>query len=181
VEVDELDVPRITVGQKVKFYFDALPNFEVTGRVSSLPYEGKVTSEGIAVIDAELMIDNPAPEIIPGYFFSAQIVVNDVEKVLVLDEDAIMKRNGEPTVLVYSQDGGQPVPRTVKTASFGDGKVKVLSGLAEGDTVISFNEMPSIAAQSIKREEVKEGRSLIEMLGLPTGPPRARRPSGGGK
>jgi RND family efflux transporter MFP subunit len=181
VEVDELDVPRIAVGQKVKFYFDALPNFEVIGRVYSLPYEGRVTSEGIAVIDAELMIDNPAPEIIPGYSFSAQIVVNDEEKVLVLDEDAIMKRNGETMALVRSQDGGPLNPRIVKTVSFRDGKVKVLSGLAEGDTVISFNEMPFIAGQSAKREEVKEGRSVIDMLGLPTGPHGARRPSGGGK
>ncbi len=179
VEIDELDVPRVAVGQMVIFYFDALPDLEVTGRVSSLPYEGRVTTEGIAVLDAELTIDNPAPNIIPGYSFNAQNMVSNEENILLLDENALMERNSETMVLIPSQDGGAPLPRQVKTASFGNGKVKVLSGLVEGDIVMSVNDPAFEGFHAEKVKNGKDGKSVIDMLGLPTGPPGSRRPSGG--
>ncbi len=40
VEIDELDVHRVRPGQKVRFFFDALPDFEIIGYVFSLPQEG---------------------------------------------------------------------------------------------------------------------------------------------
>jgi HlyD family secretion protein len=176
VEVDELDVPRIQVGQQATFYFDALPGIEVEGRIFSLPYEGRITTEGIAVLDAELIIDDPTPEIIPGYSFNAQIMVSDEETALVLDENALIERNGETMVLVPSRDGGEPLPMPVKTTPFDDGRVKVLSGLSEGDTVLAFNEMSSEATQSKPGEQEENGTSVIDMLGLPTKP----GPGGGG-
>jgi hypothetical protein len=176
VEVDELDVPLIQVGQKVIFSFDALPDLEVKGRIYSLPYEGRVTDEGIAVLDAELIIDDPVPEIVPGYSFNAQILVSDEETALVLDEAAVIERNGETMVLIPSQDGGEPVPMPVKTTPFDDGRVKVLSGLSEEDTVLAFTEQSSGAAQSETGEQEKDGTSVIDMLGLPSGP----GPGGGG-
>ena len=184
VEVDELDVPRIQVGQKATFYFDALPGIEVEGRISALPYEGRITTEGIAVLDAELIIDDPVPEIIPGYSFNAQILVSDEETALVLDETAVIEKDGETMVLVPSRDGAEPIPVPVKTTPFDEGRVEVLSGLSEGDTVLAFNEMSSEATQSKPGEQEENGTSVIDMLGLPTRPGPGGgggRPQGGGK
>ena len=43
VQIDELDSPRLRVGQPVRFFFDALPELEVTGSVLSLAIEARIT------------------------------------------------------------------------------------------------------------------------------------------
>jgi multidrug efflux pump subunit AcrA (membrane-fusion protein) len=171
VEIDELDVPLVKVGQKVRFRFDALPELDVEGRVSSLPLEARLADEGIAVLDAELRIDRPPAEILPGYSFSAEIVIGDDEKILLFDEDAVIERDGKSMVLVVPGDGGTPHPQEVTTAAYSEGKVRVLSGLAEGDTVV----VPAPGSGKPGAGESSSGKkktSLLEMLGMPGAPGR---------
>jgi len=186
VEIDELDVPLVRVGQPVKFVFDALPDTEITGMVSFLPVEARVTNEGIAVLDAHLIIEDPPDALIPGFSFTAEVGVGDEENLLVLEAEAVMERNGKRIVLLYTDTGGGPVPREIKTVPYEEGKVQVLSGLEEGDTVASVK---APAEGSVKAGE-KDSKSPIEMLGLPQrpggggGPPKRRGggpPQGGGR
>ncbi len=179
VEIDEIDVPRVRIGQKVRFFFDALPDVEIFGRVSELPLEARVTSSGIAVLDAEVIIDSPPKQLVPGYSFSAEIQVGDQEKVLVLDEKAIMERDGQKLVLrVPAEAWSNPTLTPVKTASYGAGKVEILSGLSEGDTVIASNAM-DISSDNASDEN--NGTSPLQLLGLPGGgaPPDGGPPGGG--
>jgi membrane fusion protein (multidrug efflux system) len=174
VEIDELDVPRVTLGQKVRFFIDALPNLEITGRVSSLPLEGRVTNEGIAVLDAEVMIDNPPKELLPGYSFAAEIVVSEEEKVLVLDEKAVIEHNGKTVVLLApAKEGERPTPREVKTSSFENGKVRILSGLSEGDTVVAINSKASAGGG-----QQQPSSNPLSILGFPDRGPGMRPPGG---
>ncbi|OHD20952.1 MAG: hypothetical protein A2064_06055 [Spirochaetes bacterium GWB1_66_5] len=143
VEIDELDVPSVKVGQKVVFHIDALPDLLVNGRVSLLPLEGRVTTEGIAVLDAEVRIDNPPKSLLPGYSFSARILAGEDERLLVLDEKALQKVGGRSYVLLLpaaperAQAALQPERREVKTAAYETGQVRVLEGLSEGDVVLA--------------------------------------------
>ncbi len=98
VEVDEVDAPEVKLGQKVLFHFDAFPDMEVTGRVSKIPIEGTVTNEGIAVLNTEILIDKPPKELHPGFSFTAEIIVKPAEKILVVNRDAILERNGRKLV-----------------------------------------------------------------------------------
>jgi membrane fusion protein (multidrug efflux system) len=152
VEIDELDVPSVKVGQKVVFHIDALPDLEVTGRVSLLPLEGRVTTEGIAVLDAEVRIDNPPRSLLPGYSFSARIIAGEDERLLVLDEKALQKVAGASYVLLLPAGGAeaafppQPQRREVKTTAFETGRVRVLEGLSEGDVVLAASPAEGRAA-----------------------------------
>jgi multidrug efflux pump subunit AcrA (membrane-fusion protein) len=177
VEIDEIDVPRVRLGQKVRFDFDALPNTEIFGRVSKLPMEARVTGSGIAVLDAEVIIDDPPEQLVPGYSFSAEILVGDEDKVLVLDEKALMEQDGQKLVLrAPTETGSSPALTLVKTASYGTGKVRILSGLSEGDTVL--------AARGISNDEASNDNNStnpLKLLGLPGGgPPPGGPPSGRG-
>ena len=176
VEIDELDVPLVRVGQPVRFFFDALPDAEITGRVSFLPVEARVTDEGIAVLDAHLIIEDPPDELIPGYSFTAEIGVGDEETMLVLDEEAVTERNGKEVVLLHTDSGDAPVPREIRTAPHEGGKVQVLSGLEEGDTVIAVK----LPAESSEKDDAKGSKSAIEMIGLPQRPGAGGPPGGGG-
>jgi multidrug efflux pump subunit AcrA (membrane-fusion protein) len=192
VEIDELDVPSVKVGQKVVFHIDALPDLEVAGRVSSLPLEGRVTSEGIAVLDAEVRIDHPSKSLLPGYSFSAQIVAGEDERLLVLDEKALQKVDGRTYVLLLPGAAGSaeatgsrlPERREVKTAAFETGKLRVLEGLAEGDAVMAAAPAGADAAagQSANPLSIFGFRapgSRRQRDGAPGGPPPGSLPPGG--
>lgn len=178
VEIDELDVPLVEEGQKVLFRFDALPELEVQGRVSFLPLEARLTDEGIAVLDAVLVINRPPAGVLPGYSFSAQIVIGEDEKILLLDEHAVMEQDGRFIVMVVSGDGGIPRPQEVTVADYGEGTVRILSGLAEGDTVLvpaPENGRPGAG----QRPAEKKKTSLLDMLGMPGSPGRGAPGTGG--
>ena len=169
VEIDELDVPLVEVGQKVLFRFDALPGLEIQGRVSFLPLEARLTDEGIAVLDAVLVIDRPPAGVLPGYSFSAEIVIGEDEKILFLDERAVMEQDGRFMVLFVPGESGTPRPQEVTVADYGEGTVRILSGgLAEGDTVLVPAQQSGKPGAG-ERPVEKKKTSLLDMLGMPGG------------
>ena len=182
VEVDELDVPSVKKNQKVVFNFDALPDLKVTGVVKDIPLEGKVTSEGIAVLDTEIRINNPPKVIHPGYSFTAEIIVKPEEKILVVNKDAVMEKNGRKLAFPAPSEGGtvvsqqRPRPVNVKTAAFNDKEVQVISGLKEGDRVISAVELLA----EFKKNRSPSGNNPLSLLGFPQrnlgGRPSRERP-----
>jgi multidrug efflux pump subunit AcrA (membrane-fusion protein) len=172
VEIDEMDVPYIAVGQEVRFIFDAFPELEVIGRVSDLPIESRVTNQGIAVLDAEVRIDNPPVEILPGFTFTAEIEVGDTGDILILDKRGILETNGRTLVLIPpAEEGGVPQPKPVQVSEYENGKYRVLSGLSAGDLVMEIPEL--------SEEDRASGTNPLQMFGFPPGGPGSRMIGGG--
>jgi hypothetical protein len=136
VEVDELDAPRVRQGQEVRFHFEALPDLDLRGVVASVPVEGRVTDDGVAVIDADLRIDNPPQRVLPGYSFTAEIVIEPVREILVIDRNALSERNGRLVALKAGAPGEPPVPTPVRARDLGDGRYEIQEGLSQGDRVV---------------------------------------------
>ncbi len=140
VEVDEIDAPKLKIGEKVLFHFDAFPDLKVEGRVSKIPVEGFITNEGIAVIKTELTIDSPPQEIVPYYSFNAEIIVKEREKIILLNKDAIMERNGKTLVLlkqnITNSENRKPPFKQVVIKEYDDTRVRIISGLKENEEVV---------------------------------------------
>ena len=178
VELDELDVPLVEAGQPVQFFFDAYPELEVTGYLAPLPAEGRVTSQGLAVLDVTLVIDEPPQEIRPGFSFTAEIVISESEGILVLDDSAVIERNGNTLVLLpAATDKDRPTPRPVKATDLGDGRYRILSGLEEGDTVVV------VVVSSAAAGDDGDSTNPLSVLGFPEGGPGmgGGPPPGGGR
>lgn len=175
VEVDELDAPLVRQGQKVLFNFDALPDEKAAGRVEDIPIEGKVTNEGIAVLDTEIVINNPPADIHPGYSFTAEIVVKNEEKILVVNKNAIMERSGRKLVFKAPRAGSgnsgsmgrgsRPRPVKVETAPYNKSEVKILSGLSEGDRVLSAVELKARFSGTKKESKMNNPLSIFGFPG----------------
>ena len=104
VEVDELDAPFLRVGQLVEFQFDAYPDLEVSGEVSSVPLEARTTSQGIAVLDTEVIIRHPPVEILPYFTFAGEIFLADEQDILLLPEEAVITIGSRTMVLMVMSD-----------------------------------------------------------------------------
>lgn len=134
VQIDELDAPRVNPGLPVRFAFDALPALEVQGRVSSLSVEGRITSDGLAVLDGEVVIDRPPPGLLSGYSFTGEILLGEEQKLLVLPRAALWKEGGRTFVYLAGNDG--LARQEVTAAVLGEELLRILSGLSAGDRVL---------------------------------------------
>lgn len=91
ISVDELDVEKIEIDQKVDITADALPNKRFTGHVNSINING-ATSNGVTTYPVEVIVDNPEG-MLPGMNVNAEIVIEEKYDILVVPVSAVMRGN----------------------------------------------------------------------------------------
>ncbi len=136
VEIDEIDMQHVELGQKAVLYFDSHPDTSIEGYVSYIPMIGRYTNQGIGVMDVEVKIPSPPGTIAPGYTFEGAITSESETQILLLPQNAITTSRGSSSVTKKLSDGSTVrVPVTVKY--LGEGISQLLSGdLVAGDTVV---------------------------------------------
>lgn len=147
--MDEVDAPRIHVGQPARIRVDALPNQQFTGRVRRLaPYVTAVEKQA-RTMDVEVDFDRQqeARGLLVGYSTDIEIVLDVREDVLRVPTGAI--RDGR-FVLVYRSEDGRLEERSVRAGLSSWEFTEVLDGLAEGDRIVI----------SLGREGIKAGAKV---------------------
>ncbi len=136
VEIDEIDMQYVTLGEKAYLNFDALPGVTVEAYVSYIPMLGRYTNQGIGVVDVELTIDNPPSALIPGFTFDGTINVTDNVAILIIPSAAVKSGRGGATTVRRKKADGSEESVSVKVKYLGEGQSQVLSGLNKGDTIV---------------------------------------------
>ncbi len=137
VEIDEIDMQYVKVGQKAELTFDSLPGVTIEATVTSIPMIGRYTNQGIGVVDVELTIDNPPDELIPGFTFEGTIKVEGDVSVLLIPSAAVTTARGGVTTVNVKKESGEVETREVKVKYLGEGYCQVVSGLVK-DEVITY-------------------------------------------
>jgi HlyD family secretion protein len=135
VQVDEIDVATVEVGQRAKVTFDALPGIELTGKVKSISLL-PADQAGVVVYDVKVSIDmaqGTGPR--PGMSTTADIVTAERHDVLLVPERAITRDSQEKATVEVMSDG-QIETRTIVTGISDGLQTEVLEGLSEGETVV---------------------------------------------
>lgn len=136
IEIDEIDMQYVSLGQKAVLHFDSVPGVDVEAYVSYIPMTGRYTTQGIGVVDVELTIENPPEALISGFTFSGTLTYDgEVEMLLVPSSAVKTGRGGQTTVTVKNADGTTS-ERKVTVQYLGEGMSEVLSGLKEGEVVV---------------------------------------------
>lgn len=147
ISVDELDVSKVQVGQKVSITADAVEGKTYTGEVTNVSISG-TTSNGVTAYPVTVKITD-ADGLLPGMNVDAKIVVESVSDVLTVPVDAVARGN---TVLALQNsstavkdgqkltlgDSGKPDGFKSAKVTLGvsnDDYIEVKSGLKEGDVV----------------------------------------------
>ena len=137
MDVDEVDVTKVKVGQEVKITADAFVGKTYYGVVEKVNING-TSSNGVTVYPVTVRITN-FEDLLPGMNIDAEIILEKVEDVLVIPTECIQRGN---TVFVKGdkEDDKDEAPEGFKTVSIKTGMidssfVEVLSGLSEGDVV----------------------------------------------
>ena len=138
LNVDELDISKISVGQDVKITADALEGKVYTGKVTNVSING-TQSNGVTTYPVSVEITEFDNNLIPGMNIDAEIVVESVSNVLAVPVSAVTRGNN-----VYvkgekesEEDRAPEGYKTVKvqTGVYNDDFIEITKGLKEGDTV----------------------------------------------
>lgn len=172
LNIDELDIDNVEVGQVVNITSDAKEGQTFTGVVTKVSVVG-TTSGGTTTYPVTVRIDD-TEGLRPGMNVDAEIVLSSADDVLAIPSLAVNRGN---TVLITADSPSaanaldQEAPDgyvyvQVETGDSDDSYIEVTSGLQEGDTVAYLR-----AASS--------GSDMM-MGGMPGGDMGGGMPSGGG-
>ena len=142
INVDELQISSISVGQQVQITADAVPDKTYVGTVTRVSMKG-TSNGGTTTYPVTIRIDD-TDGLRPGMNANAEIVVAEAKNALVVPNAAVVRgsyvlvtkdspsaANADTTM--EAPEGFVYVP--VKTGVSDDDYTKIVSGIQEGDTI----------------------------------------------
>jgi HlyD family secretion protein len=134
VEISEVDINRVQVGQPVILNFDAVLDREFQGEVIEIGITGMVT-QGVVNFRVTVELIDPDEAIKPGMTAAVNIIVSEIENVLLVPNRAVRLLDGERVVYVLEQGGLEPVRIELGISS--ETNSEVIGGeLREGDLIV---------------------------------------------
>lgn len=134
INLTEIDVTKVTVGNKATVTFDAFPDKTYTGRVVSVDTVGTVTS-GVTTYPTVIQLDVENHNIFPNMAASASIMTQTKTDALIVPSSAVQTQNNESMVQVMRN--GATVDTPVQVGLSSDIQTEIISGVAVGDTVVT--------------------------------------------
>lgn len=172
VSLNEVDIAKIQLGQKVTLTFDAVPNLTVTGKVAEIDSIGTV-SQGVVNYNVKISLDTNDKGVKPGMSVNAAIITNVRQDVLTVPNSAIKNQSGTSYVEMFDTPLASPLPgiqgspstvpptqQIVTIGSSDSTSTEIVSGLNEGDLIVTRTILPTTA---------KTTTTAPSLLGTPGG------------
>lgn len=143
--MDEVDAPKIHVGQAARISLDALPNQPLKGHVKRVaPYVVAVEKQA-RTVDVEVSLDNPedGKKLLVGYSADVEIVLESRDDTLRVPTTALLEGN---KVLVYQPATQTLEERAIKIGITNWEYTEVLEGLNAGDRIVTPLEREGVKA-----------------------------------
>ena len=134
VEISEVDINKVKIGQGAELSFDAIPSQTYAAEVTEVSSVG-TEIDGAVNFLVKLTISDPDNNVRPGMTAAVNIIVSEIKDILVVPNRAIRLQGGKRVVYVLKD--GKPVPVEVKLGASSDVDSEIISGdLKVGDQII---------------------------------------------
>ncbi len=129
--VDQVNMPRVKIGQPATIVFDALPDQKFSGNVTTMDTVGTKT-QGTATYNVGIIVNNVSQDVKPN--MTASLLIETLRKVdiLTVPNIAIIAKGGKN----YVQKEGMKDPTEIVLGAKGLTKTEVVSGLSLGDKIV---------------------------------------------
>lgn len=135
VELSEVDINSVTVGQTVTLTFDAILGKEYKGEVTKVAQAGTVVG-GVVNFTVTVELTDPDELVKPGMTAAVNIVVKEIKDAVLVPNRAVRLVDGDRVVFVIGEDG-KPKKVEIRLGSSSDTMSVVLGGdLKEGDRIL---------------------------------------------
>lgn len=140
VNLTEIDVTKVKIGQKVTLTLDAFPDETFTAAVSAINTSG-VVSSGVTTYPATVTFDTPVSGIYPNMALNAKIITSVKDNVILVPSAAVQTTGGGSLARVMK--AGKVVAVRVQVGETDDSRTEITSGINEGDEVVTGEVSPS--------------------------------------
>ncbi len=167
ISLNEVDVAKIALGEKVTVTFDAIPDLTIAGQVVQIDSVGTVSS-GVVNYNVKISFDTTDARIKPGMSVNTDIITNIKQDVLTVPNSAVKTQNGTSYVQMFSTalpapiagvqgspSATPPINQIVEIGISDDANTEIISGLKEGDQVVTKTVTGSTASITTKTTSTK--------------------------
>jgi RND family efflux transporter MFP subunit len=167
VDLNEVDVDKVSLGLRTDITVDALPDARYTGSVTRIAPASElyVREPGSAIVrfPVEVTVEDADAALRPGMTANAEIVCERVDDVLWVPNDAIFEKEdeeGKHFVAVVTGEGNgerETEDREVTTGLSNDSRTEIVSGLEEEEEVeLGRGDMPERKKFDIRRQSERQ-------------------------
>ena len=135
INLTEIDVPKITIGDKATITLDAYPDKTFTGKVVSIDTVGSITS-GVSTYPTVIKLDTDTTTILPNMAVSASIITERKNDVLMVPSSSV-QQNEDGSSYVQIMKNNLVSKVNIETGISSDSQMEIVSGLSEGDVVVT--------------------------------------------
>ncbi len=155
--MDEVDAPKIHVGQTTRVTLDALPGKVLPGHVRRIaPYVVAVEKQARTVdVEVDLVNAEDAKQLLVGYSADVEIVLDSRANTLRIPTSTLMEGN---KVLVYLPAKKTLEERVVKTGVSNWEYTEITEGLRQGDQIVASLEREGVKAGALVTPEDSNGK-----------------------
>lgn len=164
VDVDETDIARIRLGQDVDVTCDAFPGERFKGKVIKIAPQAAV-EQNVTTIPVTVELERADRRLKPEMNATCEFIIMRKSDVLYVPNEAI-KETDRGTFVTVLKNGDQ-VERRVRTGAVGTDYTEILSGLTEGEKVVTAVIEPVTPATAGQMSPAPGGGR-----GMRGGPPR---------
>lgn len=133
--VNELDIPKINIGDNVLIVFDAFPDEKFEGEVYKMNKSSLSDSANLQVFPVYIKLNKKIEKIKPGMSADANIIVSEHKNVLAVPINSIQKKEDKILVKVLKEKNNieeVEVKVGITTLDY----VEIVSGIKENDNII---------------------------------------------
>jgi multidrug efflux pump subunit AcrA (membrane-fusion protein) len=136
--IPEVDISKIKIGNDTLIVLDAFPRKEFKGKVIEIDFAETII-DGVVYYQVKSSIDPEGLEAKVGMTADLTIIIDSKEDVLFIPQRAIIEKNGKMLVRVPNNTEEGYEEREVQTGLRNpEGYIEILSGLEEGEEIITF-------------------------------------------
>jgi HlyD family secretion protein len=157
--IEEYDAPLLALGQKVTMTSDGLEGKVYTGEITKINITASNASSNMGtetVVPIEISVDNPDGILKQNYNLDLEIETVNKTDVLCVSAAAIGTDGKTDESYVYKVENDVVKKTVVELGETDDTNTEILSGLNEGDTIVSTMS-----------ESIKDGMNLSELKSQP--------------
>ncbi len=147
LDVDEVDIGRISIGQPAAITLETWPDVEIMGEIASIAPEAIGDASALVVYQVFLSLGQTELPVLAGMTADADLLTADEEEVLLVPNAAINadRRSGTYTVnlVTIDENGDQQIEEVEVVIGLRDGRfTQVTDGLVEGDQLLVGDNLP---------------------------------------
>ena len=152
IDLNQVDVARVAVGQPSRILLDAYPGEEIAGTVTQIAAAGHLdAARGIDVFSVRVEVDPRASgvEIKPGMTAEVRVKVGEWPGVVKVPVETVFEKDGKSWLYVVKEADGEKTKEKVEVTvgHRSDREIEITAGVGEGDRIYAQADVKDMGAR----------------------------------